>query len=479
MPATNALPFDLQTEQDTIARKQQIAQALLSQMLQPPQGQMVSGHFVAPSALSAVSQVAGAYLGNKVMGQNDEARKALTGKYNNMLAEGLQKYFDTRDGKPGQTLTTEQADALMNGEQAPQLDEPVKADPRRAAVGALTSGIAPLQQLGQADLSQIGKSALTPKDLLSLSGFDPKSRLLAALGSGLPALQPERKEHVVNGQIVVGTPDSGYAPVTDARDKFGEVGIIGKGDDGKPIYGQLNSDTGEAKFAPKGVQVNVDTVQKAGDKFATELAGKRADLLAKSYDNATAASKAIDAIEQAEGDVAAGIKSGASGQVALGVAKFAKSLGLDADPQIANTEAFRANMARETLNLVKGLGAGTGISNADREFAEKASGGSILLDDQAIVRLMNIAKAAAGNVQLAHMRLLSAQQGATGTLPQDLETFRVPFTMKGNDQLIFDKSSKKFIVKPPTKPDQARIIPAPQPGKTAPGTISVQEWLSK
>lgn len=475
--AGQQLPFDLETEQAAIDRKRQLAQALMQQAFNQPQGQMVSGHFVAPGILQALAPVAAAFLGSGINSQADDSTKELKGKYNNMLASGLQKYFDTRDGKPGQTMTTDQVDALMNRDQAPQLAEPVKADPRRAAIEALTSGVAPLQQLGQMDLQQIGRSALTPKDLLGLSGFDPKSRLLAAMGGGLGVLAPEKKEHVVNGQIVVGTPDSGYSPVVDVRDKFGDVGVIGQGDDGKPIYGQKNTSTGEAKFAPKGVQVNVDTVQKAGDKFATELAGKRADLLAKSYDNATAASKAIDAIENAENDVSAGIKSGATGQVALGIAKFAKSLGLDADPQIANTEAFRANMARETLNLVKGLGAGTGISNADREFAEKASGGSILLDDQAIVRLMNIAKAAAGNVMLSHNRLLSAQQGATGTLPQDLETFRVPFTMKGNDQLIFDEGSKKFVVKPPAQPPKS-VAPA-APGKTAPGTMSVQEWLSK
>lgn len=478
MPTPMTLPFDLQTDQDAIARKQQIAQALLGQMMQMPQGQMVSGHFVAPNPLQYLAQAAGTYFGGKMVDQADDAKRELAGKYNNALAAGLQKYFDTRDGKPGQTRTTEQAEALLRDDKAPpELAEPIKADPRKAAIDALTSGIGPLQQLGQMDLQQIGKSALTPKDLLSLTGFDPKSRLLAAMGGGLSVLTPERKEHVVNGQIVIGTPDTGYSPVADVRDKFGDVGVIGQGEDGKPIYGQKNVSTGEAKFAPKGVQVNVDTTQKAGDKFATELAGKRADLLAKSYDNATAASKAIDAIENAENDVNAGIKSGASGQVALGVAKFAKSLGLDADPQIANTEAFRANMARETLNLVKGLGAGTGISNADREFAEKASGGSILLDDQAIVRLMNIAKAAAGNVMLGHMRLLNAQQGATGTLPQDLETFKVPFTMRGNDQLIYDETGKKFIVKPPAQPPKT-VAPA-TPGKTAPGTISVQEWLSK
>jgi len=477
MPTSMTLPFDLQTEQDAIARRQQLAQALMMQAMQQPQGQMVSGHFVAPSLMQHVAQVAGAYLGGKLTDQQDDAKRELAGKYNNALASGLQKYFDTRDGKPGQTMTTDQVDALMNNDQAPQLAEPVKADPRRAAIEALTSGIAPLQQLGQTDLSQIGKSQMTPKDLLGLPGFDPKSRLLAAMGGGLGVLAPERKEHVINGQIVVGTPDSGYAPVADVRDRFNPVGVIGQGEDGKPIYGQTNSGTGEAKFAPKGVQVNVDTTQKAGDKFATELAGKRADLISKSYDNATAAQKAIDAIENAEGDVSAGIKSGASGQVALGIAKFAKSLGMDADPQIANTESFRANMARETLNLVKGLGAGTGISNADREFAEKASGGSILLDDQAIARLMNIAKAAAGNVQLEHMRLLGAQQGATGALPQDLETFRVPFNMKGNDQLVYNDKAHRFVVKPPAQPPKV-VQPAPQ-GKTAPGTISVQEWLNK
>lgn len=470
--AGQQLPFDLETEQTAIDRKRQLAQALLQQALSQPQGQMVSGHFVAPSFLSALAPAAAAAFGSGLNSQVDDAMRELKGKYNNMLASGLQKYFDTRDGKPGVPMGPPTEDGQMG---APT--EAQAADPRRAATEALTSGVAPLQQLGQMDLQQIGKSVLTPKDLLGLTGFDPKSRLLAAMGGGLGVLAPERREHVVNGQIVVGTPDSGYAPMADVRDRFGDVGDINKGDDGRPIYGQKNISTGEAKFAPKGVQVNVDTVQKAGDKFATELAGERAKLLAKSYDNATGASKAIDAIENAENDVSAGIKSGASGQIALGVAKFAKSLGLDADPQIANTEAFRANIARETLNLVKGLGAGTGISNADREFAEKSSGGSILLDDQAIVRLMNIAKAAAGNVMLSHGRLLRAQEGATGTLPQDLQTFHVPFTMRGNDQLVYDDVAKKFMVKAPA-PTPKPTLPA-APGKTAPGTMSVQEWLNK
>lgn len=470
-------PFDLATEQQAIERKRQLAQVLLQRSMQAPQGQMVSGHYIAPGFGAYLAPLVSAFASRKLEAEADDASRQLAATYNSRLSQGLEKYFDTREGKAGQVMTDQQVADLMQNDQAPQLADPVAANPRRAAVEALTSGIGPLQQLGMSDLQQLGKGGLTQKEILSLSGYDPKSRLVAALGGNIGALQPERREHVVNGRIVVGNPDGGYSTAGDFSDKYSGVGVIGRGEDGKPIYGQSNTRTGEVKFAPTGTQVNVNTTQKAGDRFATELAGKRADTLVKSYENALAAKKAIEALESAEDDFAAGIKSGATGQVALGISKWAKALGIDADPQIANTEAFRANMARETLNLVKGLGAGTGISNADREFAEKASGGSILLDDGAMYRLMNIAKAAAANVQMEHNRLLDAQVGATGSLPQDLETFRVPFNMKGGDQLVFDEATRRFVVKAPSKP-AAPTLPA-APGKTAPGTMSVQEWLSK
>lgn len=91
-----------------------------------------------------------------------------------------------------------------------------------------------------------------------------------------------------------------------------------------------------------------------------------------------------------------------SGQIILGIgadqrlalSKIGALLGLD--PTIAaNTETFRSVVAPQVLALVKGLGSGSGISNADREFAERAAAGNIALEPEAIKRMMDIGERAA------------------------------------------------------------------------------------
>lgn len=56
------LPFDFAAEQDTINRRRQLAQELMRTGMQSQQGQMISGHFVAPNALDRVLNFAGGML---------------------------------------------------------------------------------------------------------------------------------------------------------------------------------------------------------------------------------------------------------------------------------------------------------------------------------------------------------------------------------------------------------------------------------
>lgn len=462
--AGSGLPFDIETEQGLLAQKQALLQGLLKSSFNPQQGQMVSGHYIRPHWLSALLPAASVLMSQTVQDRGAEAQRGLTQRYNSGLGTALKGYFDTQRGTPGDTLSDKGAHDLLVNDRAPgMLNDGSAADPRRAAVEALTSGYAPLRELGKSDLTELMKEGLqdarlaaasnkpnkglSAKEILMLAGkdkYDPDSAREAAMTGDVSLLRPSTQELTVNGQVFAGTPTAGYKSVLDARDKFGKVMPVG----GKGAEGQANAATGEVKFAPAGggnTTINVDTSQKAGTKFAEKLAEGRAGTILKSFESAQSAVKALDAIGEAQKDFTAGTKSGITANVALGVAKFAKALGLPDDPAIANTEAFRASMARETLNLVKGLGTGTGISNADREFAEKASGGSITLDDRAIARLMNISKAAAGNIVMENKRLLSAQRGATGTLPEDLASFEVPLNVNGSEGFDFDTRSQKFV----------------------------------
>lgn len=70
--------------------------------------------------------------------------------------------------------------------------------------------------------------------------------------------------------------------------------------------------------------------------------------------------------------------------------KFMQGLTGQPNPKISNTEIYTASLASDVLNTVKGLGAGTSISDADRKFAEQAAGGNTELNQESMRRLLAI-----------------------------------------------------------------------------------------
>lgn len=88
----DGLPPELASEAQAVNRRQQMANYLMQQGLQPHQGQMVGRFYVPPSpiqGLAGLAQVAaGVYSGNKA----DEARKGISTKSQAMLADAMQRY---------------------------------------------------------------------------------------------------------------------------------------------------------------------------------------------------------------------------------------------------------------------------------------------------------------------------------------------------------------------------------------------------
>jgi len=84
--------------------------------------------------------------------------------------------------------------------------------------------------------------------------------------------------------------------------------------------------------------------------------------------------------------------TGAFAQQKLALSKMAKAIGISSafDADINNTEQFASAIASEVANIIKAFGAGTGLSDADREFATKAAAGDITLDQASIMRLLNM-----------------------------------------------------------------------------------------
>lgn len=242
-----------------------------------------------------------------------------------------------------------------------------------------------------------------------------------------------------------------------------------------PILVSTDPKTGHqtGRWEPKSVNVSVNTADTADTAFARALGPGAIEQLKTSQTGAMAANQAMDALGNARADYKAGIDSGMAAPAQLAISKFGKALGIPGadDPTIANTESFKANMARETLNLVKGLGSGAGISNADRDFAEKASGGSISMDPAAISRLMDIATAAAGNKLIQHEQLVSSlSKDSKGNDLPLVNAYRVPFNFAAPNSVHNAPDTNHLIVDaPPALPS------GPKPAVSVPKVLTKDE----
>lgn len=171
----------------------------------------------------------------------------------------------------------------------------------------------------------------------------------------------------------------------------------------------------------------VASAENAGD---VELAKKFAGKLADEYDVAKGAADTMNIVNGAYKDLNKGIISGyagAEGELAIKKA-FGYAFGIT-DEQISNTESFKTAMQEVVLPKVKQLGTGNSISNADRDFIEKAVGANLTLNAETMKQIMgrtermSIMKAMAYNKQVIK-RMEKAK--AEGRTPPDIPLVDIP-----------------------------------------------------
>lgn len=92
----------------------------------------------------------------------------------------------------------------------------------------------------------------------------------------------------------------------------------------------------------------------------------------------------------------------------LTLQKLGAAIGVTDPSAIQNTETFRAAIAPQVAAMLKSTVGTNQISNSDREFAEKAAGGSIKLDAGSISRLLGIMETAGTARLKLHQQQLDA-----------------------------------------------------------------------
>ncbi|WKA31611.1 hypothetical protein [Bradyrhizobium roseum] len=160
------------------------------------------------------------------------------------------------------------------------------------------------------------------------------------------------------------------------------------------------------KNGPKAIGTGPGTTVNVGggsDKQIFDAFDERAKLAKSAATGLVALRDARAALDSAGGAI-----TGAGADTKLLLSKAGAAFGIT-DPKAAeNTETFRAAIAPQVAAMLKSTVGTTNISNSDREFAEKAAGGSITLEAGSIKRLLNIMERAAVARLQEHQEQLDA-----------------------------------------------------------------------
>jgi hypothetical protein len=139
-------------------------------------------------------------------------------------------------------------------------------------------------------------------------------------------------------------------------------------------------------------------------EFEKELGKGQAKDLIESRTKAEDARDILSTVKIGRDILKSGVITGAGADFFVGLNQALKTAGVDmgyADAA-ANSQAYAANMANNVGKLIKQFGAGTGLSDADRKYAEQMAGGRISLDKKALEKILDIQDRAAQNVIKRH-----------------------------------------------------------------------------
>ena len=180
----------------------------------------------------------------------------------------------------------------------------------------------------------------------------------------------------------------------DARQQF-TIGVDALGKQVQVPY------TGGVNRATSSVTV---TGGKQESAFETGLGKGQSDRILANQVAAQDAASIIDTVNIGRQIMQAGMITGAGAEFLVNLNQALKTVGIDSGyaDAAANSQAFAANMAGNVGKLIKQFGAGTGLSDADREFAKDMAGGRISLDAKAINKILDINERAARNVITRH-----------------------------------------------------------------------------
>ena len=140
----------------------------------------------------------------------------------------------------------------------------------------------------------------------------------------------------------------------------------------------------------------IERVEQINRVLGKELVGEGVEIFAKQTEKVGELAQSLNSINRSL-PLIDNMFTGSGAEMKLNFFRFGKLLGLDMAPvnSIADTETYMADAGVRVAAFIQALGAGTGLSDADREFSQRVEGGDITVDAEGLKRILQISKSRA------------------------------------------------------------------------------------
>jgi hypothetical protein len=355
-------------QQQQILRQQKMAEMLMQQGMQPAQGQMISGRYVAPSWAQNLAGLANVYVGQRGIEKADQAQIDMAKQLRADEAVAMADFMREKQGRagveggiygPDNKLTT-QTTADMYGP-----DMSLNPAYRQVAPVAAVQGN---PQAAYANLLADPRASNRLRDMAFTKMMaDPKE-------FDLPEGAVRYRQN----------PDGTYAEVATGGEKLTTEYrdyLKAQKDPINPFKGGF-TDYQTMNNRSKAATTFVNANNKFTGGFAEKASGG-------AYDMYTAALNAPQAIENAKRTIElvnSGALTGPTANIGLEAAKIFNVAGANNQDTITKTEQLFSNRGKAMLGAVKGSGlAGSaGLTEGERKFLTQAEGGAITLNGETL-----------------------------------------------------------------------------------------------
>ena len=165
------------------------------------------------------------------------------------------------------------------------------------------------------------------------------------------------------------------------------------------------------------------------DVVTEALLGEEVKSYAELRKKADAARNLLEINKISEEIGAEGLITGLGGQAKLNVIKALETVGLapeEATQLASNTEAFFAYRGRAVAEIITAFGSGTGLSDKDREYAQKIAAGEISMTTESINKLLEIERRHSRNNIIANNEAVKRMIELGGGDIKTAEKFYLP-----------------------------------------------------